>query len=198
MRAGPGPDHVEALVAGPELVYDEVPLLMSKLEEPRHGRLLDLGVDGGHRLEPLVVLELADRLAVECDREPETDRLRVDEEPARDESRVDASQSVDDALRLEASERPAAERHVEGLARDVERLGAVHAEANALRLGSCPRRLHALGVRVEGVHGRSSSCCKSGQSSIAAADLENARAFQRNERVDPLRLCLVQVGDVHA
>ena len=111
---------------------------------------------------------------------------------------MEASQSVDHALRLEASERPSAERHVEGLARHVERLGAVHAEANALRLGSCSSRLHALGVRVEGVHGRCSSGRESGQSSVTASDLENARAFERNERLDPPRLDLVQVRDVHA
>ena len=198
MRAGPGPDHVEALIAGPELVHDEVPLLVSKVEEPRHGRLLDLDVDRGHSLEPLVVLELADRLAVESDREPQTHRLRIDEQPGWDESRVDASQSVDHALRLEASERPSAERHVEGLARDVERVGTVHAEANALRLGSCSGRLHALGVRVEGVHGRCSSGRESGQSSIAASDLENAHTVERNKRLDPPRLGPVQVGDVHA
>jgi len=198
VRTGPGPDHVEALIDGPELVHDAVPLLVSKLEEPCHGRLLDLDVDGGHSLEPLVVLELADRLAAESDREPQTYRLRIDEQPGWDEGRADASQGVDHALRLEASERPSAEGHVEGLACDVERLGPVHAEANTLRLGSCSSRLHALGIRVECVHGRCSSGCESGQSSIAASDLENARALERNERLDPPRLGLVQVGDVHA
>ena len=50
------------------------------------------------------LFELSDRLAVESDRQPWADRLRVDENTAGDERGVDASQGVDHALRLDASE----------------------------------------------------------------------------------------------
>jgi hypothetical protein len=47
---------------------------------------------------------------------------------------MDAAHDVDHVLRLDASERPATERDVEGLAFDLERLGAVHAELHLVRL----------------------------------------------------------------
>ena len=177
---------------------DGVALLVAKLEEPRCERLLDLGVDSGHSLEPLVVLELADRVAVESDWQPWADRLRVDDNAARDERRVDADQGVDHALRLDASERPAAERDVETLALDVERLGAVYTEADALGVCRRPSLLHPLGIRVERVDARSPLCREPGEPALPATDVENADALQRDECLDPPRLDLVQVGDVHA
>jgi hypothetical protein len=58
----------------------------------------------------------------------------VDARAARHERGTDAAKDVDPVLRFDASERPATERHVEGLAFEVERLGAVHAELHLVRL----------------------------------------------------------------
>ena len=111
---------------------------------------------------------------------------------------MDSSQGVDHALRLEASERPAAERDVEALALDVERLGAVDAEADTLGADGSSRRLDPLGVRVERIDARGSSRREAGEPSVAAPDLEDSRVFERHERFDPPRLRPMQVGDVHA
>ena len=81
---------------------------------------------------------------------------------------------------------------------DLERLSAVHAEANPFSVGRRSCRLDALGVRIEGVNARSTSGDEAGEAAFAAADLENPDALERNETLDPTRLGLVQVGDVHA
>src|SRR5206468_5992171 len=110
----------------------------------------------------------------------------------------DASQGVDHALRLDASERPAAERDIEALALDVERLGAVHPETDPLGVRRCPGLLHALGIRIERVDARGPRCRVRGQPTLAAADVEDAGALEREELLDASRLDLVQVRDVHA
>jgi hypothetical protein len=74
----------------------------------------------------------------------------------------------------------------------------VNAEADTLDAGRRPRILDALAIRVERIDARGPSRREAGQPSVAASDLEDARAFERHERSDPPRLRLVQVGDVHA
>src|SRR5690349_5094632 len=61
----PRSDHVEALVARPELVDDAVPLLVAQLEETLGDHVLQLAIDRRDRLEPLVVIQLADALSLE-------------------------------------------------------------------------------------------------------------------------------------
>ena len=58
-------------------------------------------------------------------------RAAIDQKAVRHERGVDAGQDVDHVLRLDASERPAAERDVEALALDVQRFRAVHTETDA-------------------------------------------------------------------
>jgi len=162
-----------------------------------HCHEINLVIDRRHGLEPFVVLELADRLAVESDRQPQADRRRVDEHAARHERGVDASQGVDHALRLDTSERPAAERDVKGLSLDVEHLHPVYAESNALRVGRRPRLLHPLGIRIERVNVRGPCRRESCEPTFATADVEDPGALERDERLDPSLLDPVQVGDVH-
>ena len=154
-------------------------------------------VHRGDGLEPLVVLELADRLAVESDRQSQADRSRVDQHAVRDERCVDARQGVDHALRLDTSERPTAQRGVEALTLDVERLGTVDAEANAAAFATARAALHSLGVRVERVDAGRPGSRESGQAPLAAADLEHAGAVESDQRLDPAVLDVVQVGNVH-
>jgi len=93
----------------------------------------------------------------------------------------------DDALGLEASERPAAERDVEALALHVERLGAVDPEADE----SC------IDCRLRLLDARGSLGREPGQPTFSAARVENPGAVERDDRLDPLRLDCVQVGNVH-
>lgn len=198
MCATPGADHLETFLTGVELVHDEITLLVPSFEETGSERLLDLSVDRRDCLEPLVVLEVTDQLATKRHRQPEAHRLGVDEHPARDESRMDAGQGVDHALGLDASERPAAERYIERLALDVERLGAVHAEADVLRVRGNPRLLHPLLVRIEGVNAGRVFRCEPDQAAFPTADVEHSGTLERHERLDPPRLGLPRVRDVHA
>ena len=179
-------------------MHNDVALLVPRLEEPRRERLFGLGVHGRDDLDPLVGLELADRLAAQGDAQPGADRLRVDEHAAGDECGVDAAQGVDHARGLDASERPAAERDVEAIALNVERIGAMHAETHALRRYGRPRGRHLLAVRVERVDARRARGCEPGEPAVSAADLEDPGAVERDERLDATGLGLVQVGDVHA
>src|SRR5207244_5766756 len=96
------------------------------------------------------------------------------------ESGVKPSQSVDHALRLEASERPTAQRDVEALALDVERLGAVYAEADTVGVDVSPRDLHAFGVRVKRVDPSCVGRRESGQPPLAAAHVQDSSAFERD------------------
>jgi hypothetical protein len=171
---------------------------MPELEQSGRNRLFDLGVDCSHDLEPLIVLELADRFFFESHRQPQAHRLRVHEHAVWDERGVKPSQSVDHALRLEASERPTAQRDVEALALDVERLGAVYAEANILDIGRRARDFNALGIRVERVDACSAFGCEKRQPTFTASDIEDSDSLEGDERLDSLRFGVGQIRDMHA
>jgi hypothetical protein len=110
---------------------------------------------------------------------------------------VQLAQSVHDALDRDTSQRPAAERDVEALARDVERLDSVDAEADSSRL-LCgerrPRLLDALGVRVEGVNVLGAVGCEAGQATVSAADVEHTFSVQPDERRDRAGLDSVRIA----
>ena len=59
--------------------------------------------------------------------------MHVEEDPFRNERLMDVPQGVHDALRLDSSQRPAEERDVEPLARDVERLSVRYSELDSVR-----------------------------------------------------------------
>ena len=93
------------------------------------------------------------------------------------------------------------ERNVEGLAFDVERLGAVHGELHLVHLAvreGRPGGSDPLGIRIERVDAPRPRSGKRGEAAVAAADLEDAGAVERDECLDPPRLGAVQVRIVHA
>jgi hypothetical protein len=77
--------------------------------------------------------------------------LGIDEDSVGCERVVDVAQGVHDALEWDASQRPSAQGNVEPLARHVECLGVVDAEADATTLLARqrrPRGRDVLGARA--------------------------------------------------
>jgi hypothetical protein len=108
---------------------------------------------------------------------------------------VDVAQGVHDALDRDASQRPAAERDVETLAREVERLSVVDADADPLALLACQCgacRSHVLGVGIERIDGRGTLGCEARQPTFAAANVEYSLRL-RLRRASP-RLGLWPIG----
>jgi hypothetical protein len=187
----PGADDLEAVRPIAERVSDDKRSLRSLLEETGGDGLGDALVDGVNRLDPLAHVERSELVAVGGDARLWPDRLRVDEEAAGGEGGVDVAQSVHDALDRDASQRPAAERDVEALAREVERLGVVDGEADTLALlaRQCTaRRCHVLGVGIERVDPRGALGGEACQPTLAAADVEYALAVEADELGDRGRL----------
>ena len=91
-----------------------------------------------------------------------------------DEDGVDVAQGVHDALDRDASQRPAAERNGEALAREIDCLGGVDGEADPLALLARhfgARRRHVLGVGIERVDRPGTLGGEGRQPTFAAADV---------------------------
>ena len=73
----------------------------------------------------------------------------------------------------------------------------MHAEANALHICCHASFLDALGIRIERVDARRTSGCERRQPTLPTTDVDDARALERDELLDPPGLDRVQVGDVH-
>ena len=113
---------------------------------------------------------------------------------------MDVAQSVHDALNGNASQRPAAERDIEALAREVERLGIVDGEADPLPLlgRQCVSRgRNLLGVGIERVDRRGTLGGEGRQPTFAAADVEDTLAVDDDELGDRGGLDSGFVPDLH-
>jgi hypothetical protein len=96
---------------------------------------------------------------------------------------VKQTQGVHDALRLDASQRPPAERDVEPLAWNLESFRPVHREAHALPLLVSQRPLRftdGFGVRVKGEHKPGLRRSQSRQAAFTATDIEYAATLERD------------------
>jgi hypothetical protein len=96
---------------------------------------------------------------------------------------VKQTQGVHDALRLDASQRPPAERDVEPLAWNLESFRPVHREAHALPLLVSQRPLRftdGFGVRVKGEHKPGLRRGQSRQAAFTATDIEYAATLERD------------------
>ena len=94
---------------------------------------------------------------------------------------MDLAQGVHDALRLDASQRPAAQREVEPTPLHVERVGIVDAERDAIpQLGGQRRGSvrHSVGIGIEGVHLASVARGEPRQPPFTAADLQDPHALE--------------------
>jgi len=183
-----------------ERAPDDQRSLDRPLEEAGGDGLGDARVDGANRLEPLLHVERSQLVAVGGDTWLRTDRLRVDEQAAGDERVVDVAQGVHDALGRDASQRPAAQRDVEALAREIERLRVVDGEPDPLALLArqrAARRRHILGVGIERVDRRGTLGGEGRQPTFAAADVEHTLAVEADELRDRGRLDSELVADLH-
>jgi len=102
-----------------EAIRDDEALLVLKVVETRGEGLGDALVDSADRVNPCAHIESAELDFSGGDARMRGDGLRVDEQSVQGESGVDIAQGVHDALERDASQRPAAEREVEPLAREV-------------------------------------------------------------------------------
>jgi hypothetical protein len=96
---------------------------------------------------------------------------------------VKQTQGVHDALRLDASQGPSAERDVEPLAWHLERFRAVHGEAHPRALLVSQRPLgftDRFGVRIKSEHKSRPRRRQSRQSAFTAADIEYPAAVERD------------------
>jgi hypothetical protein len=113
---------------------------------------------------------------------------------------VDVAQGVHDALNGYASQRPAAKRNVESLARDLQCFCVVDAKADAASLLSGQRgisREDVLATRVEGIDGGAARRRERRQSTFAAADVNDAFAPEGNEGTDSGRFDSSLVTAMH-
>jgi hypothetical protein len=140
-RPGPfasGLDQFRAVVV---FIRDHEVPDVAQLKKTIAERLLDFAVYRDDRACPRAHVQRSERPRPRLDRRTGRDRLGVDEDACRLERLVDLVQGVHDALGLDASERPAAQREVEPPPRDVERGRVVNSETNALPRfwGECRR-----------------------------------------------------------
>ena len=193
-------DHFQALVSVVVGVRDDEALLVLQLLESGGDRLGDEFVDCVDRGEPLAHVECAELDAVARHGRPRRHRLGIDEDPVSGERRVNVAQGVHDALEGHSSQGPAAEGDVETLSRKVERLGVADREADAATLLARQRRTrgrNTLGARIEAVHRGCARGGEHGEPPLAAADFENAFAFERNQCGDRRCLDPVFVAPLH-
>lgn len=116
--------HVfDQLLAGVEALEPvELELGFEDEQAVRH-RLAQRCLCPSHGVHELRVVELAQAAAARLGSRRGWDRVHVEKDSLWDERLVNPPQGVHDALRLNSSQRPAQERDVESLARDVESLG---------------------------------------------------------------------------
>jgi hypothetical protein len=187
LRLAPVAGGFEALRSVVESVHDGKPLFVLDFKQAGIDGFEDAPVDGADRVKPLAHVERTKFVPVSGDTGVRGDWLRVHEDPARGEGGVNVAQSVHDALERDASQRPAAERDIESLARKIESLCIVNAKPNAPRLLFGERRASGrdvLGTRVEGVDGRAMCGCERGEATLSATDVEDALAVERNKCCD--------------
>jgi hypothetical protein len=200
-RVAPGGDRRQALIAVVERIGDNDGLFLLDLEETVFDQLRDPRIYGGDRVHPFEHVEAARLHTVDRDARLRPNGLRINKEPRRGEGRVDVAQSVHDALEGYASQRPAAERYVESLTRDVQCFCAVDAETDAASLLGGQRgisRDDVLAARVERIDGRAMGRCECRQASIAAADIDDAFASKGDEVTDSGRFNASLVTPMHA
>src|SRR6266566_8051768 len=109
-------------------------------------------------------------------------------------------QSVHDALQWNASQRPAAERDVEALAREVERFCVVNGEADAAVLLARQRRpgdSDVLRARIEGIDRRGVARGERGHAAFATADVKHPLTIERDDSSDRSHLDPVFVTSLH-
>src|SRR5205823_7984363 len=86
-------------------------------EEPTVDGLREAPIDGIDGPLPVTHVERPELDPVGLDRRARRHRLRIDDEAAGHERCVKSAQGVHDALELDASQRPAADRQIEATAR---------------------------------------------------------------------------------
>ncbi|HEY3462224.1 MAG TPA: hypothetical protein VGK62_02075 [Gaiellaceae bacterium] len=140
-------------------------------------------IHGSDRLDPSAHVEFAVWPVASADQGRRSDRLRVEEKTVGDEGGVEQTQGVHDALRLDASQRPSAERDVERLAWHLERFRAVHGEAHPSPLLISQRPLRfadAFSVRVESEYKPCPRRRQSCQPTLTATDIEYPATVERD------------------
>lgn len=177
-------DELGAIVV---LVGDDVPALPLQCVQALVDRLPHQAIDRGDRLRPLGHVERADHADPGLERRMRRDRLCVDDEASWDQRAMDLARGVYDALRLDASQRPAAQREVEATPLHVERVRVVDAEGDALAQLARKRR---LGLERAG-------CGEPRQAPFTAADLQHPRAIEVRDFEDRGRLDAVGIAQLH-
>jgi len=117
--------------------------------------------------------------------------MHVEELSARDEYSMNFPQGVHDALRLDSSQRPAEERDVEPLARNVERLRVRDSELDTV--GEPGRKCgpsigDRLLVGIDAEHLGGLAGVEPRHPALAATDLDDSLAGEVDERVERVEL----------
>jgi hypothetical protein len=176
-----------------------VALLLDR-KEPRVDHLSRESVDLLNQRAPRAHVELAELAASGFDRRARRDGLRVDDEAARFERCVDSVQGVHDVLGRDTSERPAAEREIEPPTWDVEGLGVVGGEPNAVAQLARERRPglgHSVGVGVKRVDVRPLRGRERRQPSAPQPTLEDSLPGEVDHRGDRRWLGAAGIATLH-